>query len=128
MAKSYKVTVDRIKSFRDAWRNLAPADMFAGMTYTEFEVATEPALTLRDEILVLEQALFHKKTEKLIVEASANELLDFVVNSVRGTRRFGHDSILYRAFGYIRKSQQKSGLTRKATKSAEKSAVDAKLA
>jgi hypothetical protein len=46
------------------------------------------------------------------------------VNSVRGTPGFGPDSPLYRALGYVRKSERKSGLTRKGATPA----VDANVA
>ena len=36
-----------------------------------------------------------------------------VVGSVIGTREFGSDSDLYEQMGYKRKSERKSGLTRK---------------
>ena len=35
-----------------------------------------------------------------------------IVNSVRGDAAYGEDSALYASFGYVRKSQRKSGLTR----------------
>jgi len=82
----------------------------------EFEVAVSAPLTLRDNIVALEKQLEGKKTEKSDADLTANELLDLVVNSVRGTPGFGGDSALYRAFGYVRKSERKSGLTRKPAK------------
>lgn len=41
-----------------------------------------------------------------------------MVASVVGTREFGSDSDLYEQMGYKRKSERKSGLTRKTTKKA----------
>lgn len=108
--------VDRIQTFLASWRELAPAATFAGMTLAEFEVASAAPLTLRSDIVALEKQLEGKKTEKSDADLIANELLDLVVNSVRGTRGFGGDSALYRAFGYVRKSERKSGLTRKGGK------------
>ena len=55
----------------------------------------------------------HKRVETQAAIAEAAELLDLVVNSVKGTQGFGSDSALYRAFGYVRKSERKTGLTRK---------------
>jgi hypothetical protein len=115
--------VDRIQTFRAAWRELAPAAEFAGMTLAEFEVAVAAPLTLRDEILALEKQLEGKKTAKADADLAANEVLNLLVNSVRGTPGFGRDSALYRAFGYVRKSEQKSGLIR-----GVKPAVDANVA
>ena len=39
--------------------------------------------------------------------------VDLVVKGVVGDPKFGDDSALYEGMGYIRKSQRKSGLTRK---------------
>jgi hypothetical protein len=36
-----------------------------------------------------------------------------VVNGVKGDPAFGEDSDLYETMGYVRKSERKSGLTRK---------------
>jgi hypothetical protein len=47
------------------------------------------------------------------VDQAANVLTDLVVNSVKGTPGFGQDSPLYSACGYVRKSDRRSGLTRK---------------
>ncbi|MDP3851658.1 MAG: hypothetical protein Q8Q59_14220 [Luteolibacter sp.] len=113
MPKVVKKIVDRIESFRASWRDMAPDATFAGMTLAQFEVAIAAPLNLRGEIVALERQLEGKKAEKLIVDSAANELLDLVVNSVRGTPGFGQDCALYRAFGYVRKSERKSGLTRK---------------
>ena len=117
--------MDRIITFRAAWREMAPTATFAGMTLVEFEAASGVPLTLRDEIASLELQLDGKKAEKSDAEFAANDLLDLVVNSVRGTTGFGQDSPLYRALGYVRKSERKSGLTRK---NAMKPTVDANAA
>jgi hypothetical protein len=109
-----KPIVDRIETFRAAWREMAPGASFAGMTLAEFEVAIAAPLGLRDEITDLELKLVGKKAERSISDGAAGEMLSLVVNSVRGTPGFGRDCPLYRAFGYVRKSERKSGLTRKA--------------
>jgi hypothetical protein len=105
--------IDRIRTFRAAWRELAPDGTFAGMTLAEFEAASAGPLNLRAEIAVLETQWEGKKTETSIADATVNELLNLVVNSVRGTPGFGADCALYKALGYVRKSERKSGLTRK---------------
>ena len=39
--------------------------------------------------------------------------MNLMVNGVKGDPDFGEDSDLYEAMGYVRKSERKSGLTRK---------------
>lgn len=111
---STKPIVERIETFRAAWREMAPDASFAGMSLAEFEGASAAPLALRDEISDLELQLVGKKAERSIADLAAGELLSLVVNSVRGTPGYGQDSPLYRAFGYVRKSERRSGLTRKA--------------
>ena len=105
--------VDRIGDFRTAWRELAPTGKFAEMTLAEFEAAVTPPEALRAEIRALETKLEGKKTERSIADKAAGGLLELVINSVRGTPGYGPDSDLYRACGYVRKSERKSGLSRK---------------
>ena len=107
---------ERIETFLASWRELAADAAFAGMTLAEFELAVSAPLSLRREIVALEKQLEGKKTVMADADATANEWLDLVVNSVRGTQGFGPDCALYQAFGYVRKSDRKSGLTRKAVK------------
>lgn len=118
MPQISKTIVDRIQKFRLSWREMAPEATFAGMTLTQFEEVVSPSSTVRGEIEALELQLEGKRAEKSIVDAAANEVLDLVVNSVRGTPGFGQDCPLYRALGYVRKSERKSGLTRKGLKPA----------
>ena len=113
MPKISMTIVDRIETFVASWRELAADATFAGMTLAEFEVAVSAPLVLRAEIVALEKQLEGKKIGKSDADLAANGVLDLVVNSVRGTPQHGPDSSLYRALGYIRKSERRSGLTRK---------------
>ena len=113
MAKINPYIADRITVFRTAWKELAPQESFAGMTLAGFEAATALPLTLRDQILGLEKQLEGRKTDRTKADTAANTVLDLVVNSVRGTQLHGPDSSLYRALGYVRKSERRTGLTRK---------------
>lgn len=106
-------TEERIRLFRTAWRELAQNQSFAGMTLGQFDTATEPALALRAEIEALGKQIEGKKTERSATDRETLELLDMVVNSVRGTPGYGPDSALYRALGYVRKSERRSGLSRR---------------
>jgi hypothetical protein len=115
MAKTYIVS-DRIETIGAAWRNLAPEGTFAGMTLEQFEEAVMPAIEKRQELLALEKQVEGKRTERALADKAAREVLEMVVNSVRGTPGYGSDSTLYRAFGYVRKSERRSGLTRKAAR------------
>jgi len=98
--------------FIAAWKKVAPGVSFAGMTLAEFELAVARPESLREEIRGMEQELKAKKAEREDVDAAADVVLELVINSVRGTPGFGVDSQAYCAFGYVRKSDRKSGMTR----------------
>ena len=119
MPKLMKKTDERIVKFRSSWEEMAAEASFAGMTLEEFKTATEGPLALREEIAKLETQLVRKSVDTNIADKMADELLDLVVNSVRGTPGFGPDCALYKALGYVRKSERKSGLTRKGSQPAE---------
>ncbi len=50
--------------------------------------------------------------------AASLEKLKLVVNGVIGNPKYGPNSDLYEAMGYVRESEHKSGLTRKGSKAA----------
>ena len=129
MAIPTKAVTDRITTFRAAWREIAPSTSFAQLTLAQFEAATDTALTVRQEIDALERQLVAKKVDRDLADQAANDLMDRVVNSVRGTPGYGADCSLYRAMGYVRKSERRSGLTRKgARKTAATADTDAPAA
>lgn len=128
MAKSLVQVMDRIQLFQAVWLELAPEETFAGMTLAEFEAAISPPASIRASILSIEKRLEGKKTERAEADLEAMALLDLVVNSVRGTPGFGANSALYRALGYVRKSERKSGMTRKSKASTVNPTVDTNAA
>ena len=125
MPKIERTVVDRIQVSVAAWRQLAPDQAFAGMTLAEFEATVKPSLELRDEILSLTRLLEGKKAERSIADRKSSEAVSLVVNSIRGTQGYGPDCELYRAFGYVRTSERRSGLTRKRVNDAVTAVDDA---
>jgi hypothetical protein len=113
MARLVRQTEERIATIRSAWKELAATASFAGMTLEEFSLNTENALQIRAEIESLERQLEGRKVDRAVADEAAGDLMELVVNSVKGTPSYGPDSPLYRAMGYVRKSERRSGLTRK---------------
>jgi hypothetical protein len=83
------------------------------MTLAQFEAAVQPSLDRRDELEELEKQVEAKRAERAQADKASREVLELVVNAVRGTPAHGSDSPLYRALGYVRKSERRSGLTRR---------------
>ena len=112
MSTKYPIT-DRIDRIRTAWRELAPDVAFGGMSLAQLEEATEGPLEARRELSQLERATEAARVARDQADVETGRLLEFVVDAVKGTPGFGQDCALYRAFGYVRKSERRTGLTRK---------------
>jgi hypothetical protein len=56
--------------------------------------------------------------ERNNADVVSSALTDNVVNSVKGDPNHGENGPLYASFGYVRKDDRKSGLTRAAKKAA----------
>lgn len=116
MAGSPKTTAEKIEKMINAWRTLAPAKSFGGMTLAQFETAAEPSRAARRKI----EEIDAQRAEIVVERENADDAVEakakFVVAGVLADPTEGPDSALYEAFGYTRASEHKSGLTRKATK------------
>jgi hypothetical protein len=58
------------------------------------------------------------QTERRQLDQDAREVLELVINAVRGNPNHGPNSQLYRALGYVPKSERRSGLSRGTTPTA----------
>lgn len=117
MSKGPKDTEEKMERMLNAWRTLAPDKSFGGMTLAQFEsTAVGPARAARRRIDDLNDQI----TEALATREQADETFytkaQLVTSGVLADPTEGPDSPLYAAFGYTRKSERKSGLTRKGTK------------
>jgi hypothetical protein len=101
------------EAYIGAWRELAPDESFAGMTLAEFEASTEPGIAARERLGVLRTLRAAAVQERELADERMRQTLALVINAVRGAPNHGEDSPLYRAFGYVPKSERGSGLTRK---------------
>lgn len=113
MAVSPKANVEKMDKMETAWETLAPSAKFAGMSLEQFKQYIASCKLTRVELDQLED-----QTKQKTVERDNNDKIflskaELVVNAVVGDIAYGPDSGLYEAMGYIRKSERKSGLTRK---------------
>jgi hypothetical protein len=112
MSESPNSTDSFLRDVVSAWTALAPTAKFAGLTPAQFQAKVEPSFTVRTQIASLEQqlkALRHAR--KSADRVSNNEVLK-IISCVRSASEFGEDSALYKAMGYVPKSERKSGLVR----------------
>lgn len=111
-----KQNLDRIERIIKGWETLAPGKSFGGMTLAQFKTAMEPFFKVRDEIRTLEEQRNAKLAERDSVDKESMKKAQLVVNGVLADPTEGPDSALYESFGYVRKSERQSGLTRKQNK------------
>jgi hypothetical protein len=105
----------KIERILNAWQTLAPTKSFGGMTLTQFQSAAQPTQDTRQRIEELEDQLRQAIDQRDAADAAVLAKVQLVVAGVIADPTEGPDSTLYEAFGYTRKSERKSGLTRKRT-------------
>ncbi|MBK1856536.1 hypothetical protein JO972_16320 [Verrucomicrobiaceae bacterium 5K15] len=96
----------------NAWQEFAAEESFAGMTLAEFEAATLPSVTVREEIGQGLVKIAGLRRQRDAHDSAMREQLSLVVNAVRGHPQYGEDCPLYKAIGYVPKSERASGLHR----------------
>jgi hypothetical protein len=97
----------------NAWEELAAEKSFAGTTLDQFRAIVTPAQNARARILDLENQMLQAISERENADDAFNIKAQQVVNGVLADPTEGNDSAIYEAFGYTRRSERKSGLTRK---------------
>jgi hypothetical protein len=103
----------KARDFQRAWSELVPEASFAGMTLADFETALAPFDAAAKDLNDLTVQAAAAKTVLNQEESALRGMLNKVAHSVRADLNHGDDSPLYRAMGYIPRSERASGLTRK---------------
>jgi hypothetical protein len=97
----------------NAWETLAPDKSFGGMTLPQFKAAFQPAQAARQRLDELDDQLKQAQANRDDADEAVLAKAQLVINGVLADPTEGADSALYEAMGYTRKSERKSGLTRK---------------
>jgi len=113
--RSPKKTEEKIRQILNAWRDLADKKQFAAMTLDQAEAKFKPSFDARQLISQLENQLAQAISQREDADDVSLELAQLIVNAVLGDPTEGPDSALVEAMGRIRKSERKTGLTRKKT-------------
>jgi hypothetical protein len=120
MPTNPKTNEQKMERMLNAWETLAPDKSFGGMTLAQFRAAAQPAQAARARIDDLEDQLKQALTARDTADEAFLLKAQLVVNGVLADPTEGPDSALYEAFGYTRKSERRSGLTRKRNQSPTK--------
>ena len=113
MASSPKQFGDDLQTLIDAWTDLAPDKSFGGMTLAQFKTKVKPSFDKRGAITTLENQMTQALDDRDDADGESAAAQQLVVKGVVGDPAYGDDCDLYEAMGYTRKSERKSGLTRK---------------
>lgn len=113
MPKNPKKNEEKMKKALNALKTLAPNVKFNGKGVEELEAQINRSMAPRQRL----EEIDNEKAEQIALRDSEDvrslAMIDKIVAGIIGHDDFGEDSALYEAFGYIRKSDRKSGLTRK---------------
>jgi hypothetical protein len=97
----------------NSWRTLAPEKTFGGMTLADCEAACAPSVAARARIASLQDQLTEAMADRDAADVVTLSKLQLAGFGVLADPTEGPDSPLVEAFGYTRKSERKTGLTRK---------------
>ncbi|MBS1794019.1 MAG: hypothetical protein JSS81_09205 [Acidobacteria bacterium] len=114
--KHYEDVFERALS---ALRNMAGDAKFKGISVADFAAQVERSMGSRRRLRDLDDETIRELTNRENEDLKTLAMLADIVDGVVGHEDFGDDSALYEALGYVRKSQRKSGLTRKKRKPEE---------
>lgn len=104
---------EKCNVMNDAWVEGAPAVNFNGIKQTDFQAAIDAAAADDAAIADLESELKMKRDVRDDKYKALDQQRSKVGQGVAGDPAYGNDSPLYGAMGFVRKSEKKSGLTRK---------------
>ena len=106
-------SLDRMNKVANGWKKLRPDKVFAKMTQEEYAQAIAPAFAAKARVAELEVELAAAKSTRDDAVKAATAETDKVVKAVVGDTEEGEDGELYESFGYVRKSERATGLSRK---------------
>ncbi len=115
MADTPKENETKFTRFLNALKTLAPDKTFGGITPAVFTAQVADSNAPRQKIIELKAEITEQDAKRETADASTMKMCERIKNGVIADPDFGDDSALYEALGYVRKSERKTGLTRKKT-------------
>ena len=113
MADTPKENEIKYNRFLNALTTLAPDKIFGGVKLGELVAQTGKSDLPRTDLLRLKDEEMQAEAARGSADAATMKMCEMIKNGVVADPEFGDDSALYEALGYIRKSNRRSGLTRK---------------
>ena len=116
MANSPKDNEEKLRQILNAWKTLASDKSFGGMTAEQFETFIQPSFTARQDLDDLDDRRTHLLNTRSNADEASLAKAAQIIAGVEADPGFGSDSSLFEAMGRVRKSERRSGLTRKSSK------------
>lgn len=113
MKTTPKVIGDQITNLISNWTTLAKDASLGGSTLPDFQALVQPSLDARNAIAGLESELKEQMQERDAADAKSHDEYQRIVNAIRADKKFGPNSGLYKALGYVPEEDRASGLHRK---------------
>jgi len=110
---SQPVLDKRSKAIQAGLKTYAPNDTFRGVTEPIYAAKRASVSSLREQLQDAKDVVERLRIELQDDELDLWDMSGNVIDGVIGDERFGRNSALYGAFGLVRESERKSGLTRK---------------
>jgi hypothetical protein len=113
MSMSPRETLRKLNDVLHAWRILRPSKSFGGMTLEQFGHVIQASIDVRTEIDHLDAKRASLVARRETLDALSLDAAALAVHGVKGDPEEGEDGELYGSMGFVRKSERRSGLTRR---------------
>lgn len=113
MPNNPKRNEEKMINALNALKDLAPTKKFGRSGADEFETQVNKSLAPRRKLKELANDTIEQQDLRDTEDLNTLRMLEQIVRYVIADEEFGPDSALFEALGYTRKSERKTGLTRK---------------
>ena len=111
MGKTPKDAREKFEKTVQGWSVAKPDKVYGGISLAEYMEDVQASYDIREDIAKLEELLRMKKDQRDEIDKKNLEKTERLIEIIIGEE--GRDSHIYQAIGYVRKSERKTGLTRK---------------
>lgn len=105
--------LQKLEQTEDSWETNAPNDEFYGYTLAQYKARVDLSRDARETVASLYQQYKAAKTNMDDIDKENLAIEKNVAKAIAGDEKYGDDSALYEGTGRVRKSERKTGLTRK---------------
>ena len=113
----------RVEQAVEAWERMCPEQPFNETTLEQFKKDLQPYRDAKAKFVAADAQWDAARLERNAAYGKALEITKELVSSVKGHRKYGENSSLYHAMGYVPASERSSGLTRRREAETQKEAV-----